>query len=60
MKIIGVVIELELGFLSQSFKMILPFLMAVVISTTIIYLLFFVRVCKRLFQAFWASIEDEY
>jgi Trk-type K+ transport system membrane component len=60
MKIIGVVIELELGFLSQVFKMIWPFLTAVIISAAIVYLLGFVIAFKRLFQAFWASIEDEY
>jgi hypothetical protein len=59
MNLIAVVIGWELGTLSKAFEMIFPFLLAVIVCAIFVYLLFFVLVSKRLFQAFWASIEDE-
>jgi hypothetical protein len=59
MKTIIVVIGLGLGFLSKAFEMLFPFSTALIVSAIIVYLLFFVIVFNRLFQTFWASIEDE-
>lgn len=59
MKNIIVVIGLGLGLLSKAFEMLFPFSTAFAVSAILVYLLFFVIVFQRLFQAFWASIEDE-
>jgi tellurite resistance protein TehA-like permease len=45
--------------LSEIFKIIFPVLIVIGISTIILYLLKLVIVAIRLFQAFWASLEDE-
>ncbi len=49
----------EWGWLSDVFKIIFPVLVVIGVSTIILYLLKLVVVATRLFQAFWASLEDE-
>jgi hypothetical protein len=59
MNLSAVVIGLELGFFNKAFEMLFPFSVALVVCAVSVYLLFLVVVGTRLFQAFWASIEDE-
>ncbi len=47
------------GWLSDVFKIIFPVLVVIGVSAIILYLLKLVVVATRLFQAFWASLEDE-
>lgn len=59
MYFITVVIGWKLGFLSQAFTMFFPFSIAIIATIIGVYLFFLIVVSTRLFQSFWASIEDE-
>jgi hypothetical protein len=59
MNFITVAIGWKLGFLSQAFTMLFSFSIAIIASIIGVYLFFLIVVSTRLFQSFWASIEDE-
>lgn len=59
MNFITVVLGWELGFLAQAFKMLFSLSIAIISSLIGAYLFFLIVVSTRLFQSFWASIEDE-
>lgn len=48
-----------MGFLSQVSTMLFPFSIAIIATIIGVYLFFLIVISTRLFQAFWASIEDE-
>jgi hypothetical protein len=59
MNFITVVIGWKLGLLSQALPMLFSFSIAIIASIIGVYLFFLIVVSTRLFQSFWASIEDE-
>jgi hypothetical protein len=59
MKFINFVIGWKLGFSSQVSTMFFSFSIAILASLIGAYLFFIIVVSTRLFQSFWASIEDE-
>jgi hypothetical protein len=59
MNFIAVVIGWKVGFVGQTFTMLFPFSIAIIATLIGVYLFFLIVVSTRLFQSFWASIEDE-
>ena len=52
-------IVFNLGWFSDVFQNMFPVLIVIGVGAIILYLLKLVVVVTRLFQAFWASLEDE-
>jgi hypothetical protein len=59
MNFIAVVIGWEVGFVGQTFTMFFPFSLAIIATLIGVYIFFLIVVSTRLFQSFWASIEEE-
>ena len=57
--LITVLIGFDWGFLSIFFKILFLSLLVILFSAIILYFWKLVVIVRRLFQLFWASIEDE-